>query len=244
MGIAARRTIRVRLARQIAVAGDALLVAEPEARGDGARLVLQLRIRDLRQIDHPMVMAEILARELGMAIDAETADDQPLENAAPGNRSGRRCRVQPPPAQRTRPRSRRIRSSARPEAARYPPRPASGRACRRCRSRRRPQRCAHSVRAHRRSRHAPPRECVPAGCAAPAAGRSRRAPTSRLARFNAVISRDSAPQAITSTRSGTAWRSRLSAPPGAPQPSTWRSQRRSRRRGSTRRRRWLCRIPR
>src|ERR1700687_191937 len=65
--------------RQIAVAAVALLVREPEPCGDGPRLLHQLRIGQLREIDHAAVMTEILAGELGMAVDPETIDDEALE---------------------------------------------------------------------------------------------------------------------------------------------------------------------
>jgi len=58
-----------------------VLEAQAEAAGRPARGSDQRRIVDLGQIDEPSVVAEVLVAQLGMAVQAEPADDQPVEVA-------------------------------------------------------------------------------------------------------------------------------------------------------------------
>ena len=56
-----------------------MLEREAELRGDPLRLREQLRGARLREVNHLAVVAEVLLRQLRMAVDTEPPDHQPLE---------------------------------------------------------------------------------------------------------------------------------------------------------------------
>jgi len=58
---------------QLPVSGVPVLEGEPEIRRDLSRLLQERRGADLREVDHLAVVAEVLLRELWVAIDAEPA---------------------------------------------------------------------------------------------------------------------------------------------------------------------------
>ena len=141
--IASRPARARRVPRQIAVAGEAVLVREAEALRDSPRLLDGGGPRRLREVHQPAIMAEVLLGQLRMPVEPETAGHQPLEmpHQEIGQVEGTGLGLGELP--RRRPRSRRTRSSGRPAGARRLLRPAPDRAARRCRSRRRRRRsCA------------------------------------------------------------------------------------------------------
>src|SRR5690242_7907859 len=66
---------------EVAVAGEAIVEFEAEPRGGGPRLLKALGMLELREIDQALVVAEIDRLQLGMTVDAEPLDDEPLEMA-------------------------------------------------------------------------------------------------------------------------------------------------------------------
>jgi len=74
---------RAQARRERAIAGDAMLEGESEALRRGAGSAHVLGRVDLREIDEPPIVAEILGRELRMAIETEAANHQPVEMPLP-----------------------------------------------------------------------------------------------------------------------------------------------------------------
>src|SRR5262249_31466453 len=66
---------------ELPVARVAVLELEAEIRGDLPGLLEERRGADLREGNHFAVVAEILLRELRVAVDAESAHSEPLEVA-------------------------------------------------------------------------------------------------------------------------------------------------------------------
>src|SRR5690625_407159 len=66
---------------QLSQAGVAVDVVELQEGGSGARLLLQGRVLDLRQVDEGRVVAEVVRQQLRMAIERQALDDQALEMA-------------------------------------------------------------------------------------------------------------------------------------------------------------------